>query len=64
MASQLPPLDLDMLANDIADTLSRYEEYQLDVSESDVRRALVPFLEIVAPGRLTDEQRMGLDLPR
>jgi hypothetical protein len=63
MASELPPLDLDMLANDIADAMDLYD-HSINASAVDIRRALVPFLEVVAPGRLTDEQRMGLDLLR
>lgn len=56
-------LDLDMLAADIAEVCSR-EEYGIDVDSTDVRCGLVPFLETIAPGVLTAEQRFGLDLPR
>lgn len=62
MARQSEPLDLEMMAEDLATMFSRYE--YLDVSSEDVRRVLVPFIDALAPGRLTDEQRIGLDLPR
>jgi hypothetical protein len=53
------PIDLDMLSNDIAETLAD-EWYDLDVSAADVRRAIVPFIDAIAPGRLTTEQRFGV----
>lgn len=53
------PIDLDMLSNDIAETLAD-EWYDLDVSAADVRRAIVPFIDTIAPGRLTDAQRFGV----
>lgn len=62
MARQPEPLDLEMMAEDMASMFSRYE--YLDVSSEDVRRVLVPFIDALAPDRLTDEQRIGLDLPR
>lgn len=37
-------IDLDLLAYDLADMLSR-NEYPLDVSETDIRPALPDFLE-------------------
>jgi hypothetical protein len=40
------PLDLDLLAYDIADMVSR-NEYPLDVSEADIRSALPAFIEQV-----------------
>lgn len=53
------PLDLDMLSGDIAEALAD-EWYDLDVSAADVRRAIVPFIDAIAPGRLTDAQRFGI----
>lgn len=53
------PIDLDMLSNDIAETLAD-EWYDLNVSADDVRRAIVPFIDAIAPGRLTDAQRFGI----
>lgn len=53
------PIDLDMLSNDIAETLAD-EWYDLNVSADDVRRAIVPFIDAIAPGRLTVEQRFGI----
>lgn len=53
------PIDLDVLSDDIAETLSD-EWYDLDVSAADVRRAIVPFIDAIAPGRLTDAQRFGI----
>jgi hypothetical protein len=50
------PIDLDMLSSDIAEALDD-EWYDLNVSAADVRRAIVPFIDAIAPGRLTDEQR-------
>lgn len=51
-------INLDMLAADIASVLD--ERYGLhDVGASDVRRGLVPFLEAIAPGALTEAQRFG-----
>jgi hypothetical protein len=54
------PLDLMLVSDDIATVLERH--HGLDVSTSEVRAALVPFLDRVAPGRLTQQQRLGLDL--
>lgn len=51
-------LDLNMIANDLAATLS--ENHDVDVDASDVLRGLVPFLDTIAPGSLTDAQRFGL----
>lgn len=51
-------IDLDMLANDLAAVLS--EDHGIDVGATDVRRALVPFVEAIAPGVLTDGQRFGV----
>jgi hypothetical protein len=53
------PLDLDMLSDDIAEALAD-EWYDLDVSAADVRRAIVPFIDAIAPGRLSPEQRFGI----
>jgi hypothetical protein len=53
------PIDLDALSDDIADVLDD-EWYDLDVSAADVRRAIVPFIDAIAPGRLTTEQRFGV----
>jgi hypothetical protein len=53
------PIDLDALSDDIADVLGD-EWYDLDVSAADVRRAIVPFIDAIAPGRLTTEQRFGV----
>jgi hypothetical protein len=53
------PIDLDALSDDIAETLGD-EWYDLDVSAADVRRAIVPFIDAIAPGRLTTEQRFGV----
>ena len=58
----LEPLDLGMISNDIADTL--HDHHGIDVTSDEVRRHVVPFLDALAPGRLTPEQRIGLDLLR
>lgn len=52
-------IDLGMLANDIAELLSR-EEYGIDVDSDDVMRGLVPFIDMIAPGHLPPEQRFGI----
>jgi len=52
-------LDLDMIANDLAEVLSG--EHGIDVGAADVRHALVPFIEALAPRELTAEQRFGFD---
>jgi hypothetical protein len=54
------PLDLDLMASDFAEVLSNRYDYDLDVSAADVRRAIVPFIDAIAPGRLTAEQRFGV----
>jgi hypothetical protein len=55
------PIDLEMLSNDIAELLSdRFDEYKIDVIGADVRRAIVPFIDAIAPDRLSPEQRFGI----
>lgn len=53
------PIDMNMLAVDLAEVLSG-EDYEIDVDCDDVARGLIAFIDIIAPGRLTDEQRFGL----
>jgi hypothetical protein len=52
-------IDMNMLAVDLAEVLSG-EDYEIDVDCDDVARGLVAFIDTIAPGRLTDEQRFGL----
>lgn len=54
-------IDLRMLAEDLAEVLSG-GEYGIDVGGADVLRGLVPFIDTVAPGALTDAQRIGKSL--
>lgn len=49
------PIDLDLLAYDVADMLSRFE-YPLDVSADDIRPALPAFLEQLRASASSDEQ--------
>lgn len=58
MANPAEPLDLEMLAEDMASMLGRYE--YLDVTAEEVKRGLVPFIDAIAPGRITTEQRFGI----
>lgn len=52
-------IDLNMLAVDLAEVLSG-EDYEIDVDENDVARGLVAFIDTIAPGRLSTEQRFGI----
>lgn len=52
------PLDLEMIAVDLAEVLGKYHD--IDVDANDVKRGLVPFIDAIAPGRLTPEQRFGI----
>jgi hypothetical protein len=55
----LSDTDLDVIAEDFARDLVR--THGLDVADpATVRAALVPFLEAVVPGELTDAQRVGM----
>jgi hypothetical protein len=64
--TEIIDIDLEMLANDIGEVLTDNYYGLDDVAKGDICRALVPFLDAIAPGLLTDSQRkyyLGKDGP-
>jgi hypothetical protein len=61
--TEFPGVDLDMLANDIADMLDRFE-YPIDAADSHIRPALAPFLTAILANAATDaDVSTGEDIP-